>query len=56
MSSRNTLKHSQVWVKVLHVSRLWEGPEDEDLTVIELKPVEYDYMRTGDLVTTMIQA
>lgn len=39
-----------------HVSQLWEGPEDEDLTVIELEPVEYDYMRPGDFSSTTIPA
>jgi hypothetical protein len=37
------------------VSQLWEGPEDVDLNIIELEPVEYDYMKPGDFSSTMIR-
>ncbi|NQT08975.1 pyridoxamine 5'-phosphate oxidase family protein [Candidatus Bathyarchaeota archaeon] len=45
-----------LYEKIPHVSQLWEGPEDEDLTIIELEPVEYDYMRQGDFFSTIIPA
>ena len=45
-----------LYEKVPHVSQLWEGPEDGDLTIIELEPVEYDYMRPGDFSSTIIPA
>ncbi len=45
-----------LYEKVPHVSQLWEGPEDVDLTIIELEPVEYDYMRPGDFSSTIIPA
>jgi len=45
-----------LYERVPHVSQLWEGPEDEDLTVIELEPIEYDYMRPGDFSSTTIPA
>lgn len=43
-----------LYERVPHVSQLWEGPEDVDLTIIELEPVEYDYMRPGDFSSTII--
>lgn len=39
-----------------HVSQLWEGPEDKDLTTIELIPMEYDYRRKGEFSSTIIPA
>ncbi len=45
-----------LYEKVPHVSQLWGGPEDVDLTIIELEPVEYDYMRPGDFSSTIIPA
>ena len=45
-----------LYERVPHVSQLWEGPEDEDLTIIELEPVEYDYMKPGDFASTIIRA
>ncbi len=45
-----------LYEKVSHVSQLWESPDDEDLTVIEFVPVEYDYMRPGDFFSTLINA
>jgi len=45
-----------LYERVPHVSQLWEGPEDEDLTIIELEPVEYDYMKPGDFSSTIVTA
>ncbi len=45
-----------LYEKVSHVSQLWESPDDEDLTVIEFVPVEYDYMRPGDFFSILIIA
>ena len=45
-----------LYEKVPHVSQLWEGPEDGDLTIIELEPVEYDYMKPGEFSSTIIPA
>jgi uncharacterized pyridoxamine 5'-phosphate oxidase family protein len=42
--------------KVSHVSQLWESPDDENLTVIEFVPIEYDYMKPGDFFSTLIPA
>jgi len=42
--------------RVPHVSQLWEGPEDTDLTVLELEPAEYDYIKPGDFTSTIIRA
>ena len=45
-----------LYEKVPHVSLLWEGPEDESLTIIELEPLEYDYMKPGDFTSRKISA
>lgn len=39
-----------------HVSQLWENPDDANLTVIEFIPVEFDYMKPGDFLSTLIPA
>ena len=44
-----------LYERVPHVSQLWEGPEDEELTIMEVEPVEYDYMKPGECPSTMIQ-
>ncbi len=39
-----------------HVSQLWESPDDENLTIIEFVPVEFDYMKPGDFSPTLFPA
>lgn len=43
-----------LYERVPHVSQLWEGPNDTALTVMELCPLEYDYMKPGDFYSTII--
>ena len=42
--------------KVPHVSQLWKNIDDDKLTVIELIPAEYDYMKPGVFLSTLIPA
>ena len=42
--------------KVPHVGQLWKNIDDENLTVIELIPAEYDYMKPGAFLSTLIPA
>jgi general stress protein 26 len=46
----------ELYEKVPHVSQLWKGPDDESLAIIELTPIEYDYMKPGDFNSTLILA
>jgi uncharacterized pyridoxamine 5'-phosphate oxidase family protein len=43
-----------VFEKVPHVSQLWKSPDDDNLTVIKFVPVEFDYMKPGDFLSTLI--
>lgn len=37
------------------MSKLWNGPEDPNLTIIELKPVVFYYLRPGDWTSIKIE-
>jgi uncharacterized pyridoxamine 5'-phosphate oxidase family protein len=46
---------TSLYEKVPHVSILWKDPFDENLTVLELFPIEYDYMKPGDFHSKIIK-
>jgi uncharacterized pyridoxamine 5'-phosphate oxidase family protein len=47
---------TSLYERVPHVSALWKDPLDENLTVFELFPIEYDYMKPGDFHSKIIKA
>lgn len=51
----NDTKIKQVlYKKVPHVSQLWKSPDDTNLTILELIPIEYNYMKPGDFYSMLI--
>jgi uncharacterized pyridoxamine 5'-phosphate oxidase family protein len=44
----------ELFEKVPHVSQLWESPSDERLTVFELIPKMYEFIKPGDFHATKI--
>ncbi|MCW4048371.1 MAG: hypothetical protein NWE89_01410 [Candidatus Bathyarchaeota archaeon] len=37
------------------ISKLWSGPKDSNLLIIQLVPTRYDYMKPGDWDSQIIE-
>jgi uncharacterized pyridoxamine 5'-phosphate oxidase family protein len=45
----------ELFEKVPHVNKLWKSPQDEKLTIFELIPKMYEFMKPGEFHATKIQ-